>query len=61
MGTNFMDNDNEEEKGIIPRSIQDIFNEVKNKEEESTCSIKASFIEVFCYIYTYTFPMLIYE
>lgn len=42
-----MDDDNEEEKGIIPRSIQYIFNEVKKKEEEAVFSIKASFIEVF--------------
>jgi len=47
MGTNFVDNDNEEEKGIIPRAIQNIFNEVQNKAEEAKFSIKASFIEVF--------------
>jgi len=47
MGTNFVDDDNEEEKGIIPRAIQNIFNEVQNKSEEAKFSIKASFIEVF--------------
>lgn len=47
MGTNFVEDDNEEGKGIIPRSIQHIFNEVKKMEEEATFSIKASFIEVF--------------
>lgn len=47
MGTNFVDDDNEDEKGIIPRAIQNIFNEVQNKAEEATFSIKASFIEVF--------------
>lgn len=46
MGTNFVDNENEEDKGIIPRAIQDIFNEVQNKKEEAKFSIKASFIEV---------------
>lgn len=46
MGTNFVDNENEEDKGIIPRAIQDIFNEVHNKKEEAKFSIKASFIEV---------------
>jgi len=47
MGTNFVDNDNDEEKGIIPRAIQNIFNEVQNKAAEAKFSIKASFIEVF--------------
>jgi len=51
MGTNFVDDDNEEEKGIIPRAIQNIFNEVQNKAEEAKFSIKASFIEVFIQIY----------
>lgn len=46
MGTNFVD-ENEEEKGIIPRAIQNIFNEVQKKAEEAKFSIKASFIEVF--------------
>lgn len=46
MGTNFVNEDNEDEKGIIPRAIQNIFNEVKRKTEESKFSIKASFIEV---------------
>jgi len=46
MGTNFVDDENEDEKGIIPRAIQNIFNEVQNKSEEAKFSIKASFIEV---------------
>lgn len=46
MGTNFVD-DNEEEKGIIPRAIQNIFNAVQEKAEEAKFSIKASFIEVY--------------
>lgn len=46
MGTNFVDDSTEEEKGIIPRAIQNIFNEVKNKAENVKFSIKASFIEV---------------
>uniref|UniRef100_A0A2S2NYZ2 Chromosome-associated kinesin KIF4 n=1 Tax=Schizaphis graminum TaxID=13262 RepID=A0A2S2NYZ2_SCHGA len=47
MGTNFVDDANEEEKGIIPRAIQNIFNEVQNKSEEAKFSIKASFIELY--------------
>lgn len=47
MGTNFVDDENEDEKGIIPRAIQDIFNEVENKAKEAKFSIKASFIEVY--------------
>ncbi|CAI6344212.1 unnamed protein product [Macrosiphum euphorbiae] len=47
MGTNFVDDENEDEKGIIPRAIQNIFNEVQNKSEEATFSIKASFIELY--------------
>jgi len=50
MGTNFVDDDSEEEKGIIPRAIQNIFNEVQNKSEEAKFSIKASFIEVFYFV-----------
>jgi len=50
MGTNFVDDENEDEKGIIPRAIQNIFNEVQNKSEEAKFSIKASFIEVFYFV-----------
>jgi len=50
MGTNFVDDENEDEKGIIPRAIQNIFNEVQNKSEEAKFSIKASFIEVFWFV-----------
>lgn len=46
MGTNFVDDDSDEDKGIIPRAIQNIFNEIQNKSENATFSIKASFIEV---------------
>lgn len=46
MGTNFVDDENEEEKGIIPRAIQNIFNEVQKQKEEAQFSISASFIEV---------------
>lgn len=46
MGTNFVDDDNKDDKGIIPRAIQNIFNEVQNKAEETKFTIKASFIEV---------------
>lgn len=56
MGTNFVDDDNEDDKGIIPRAIQNIFNEVQNKTEEAKFTIKASFIEVlnfFIYIYLF--------
>jgi hypothetical protein len=45
MGTNFVNDEKEEEKGIIPRSIQNIFNEVQ-KLKEVQFSISASFIEV---------------
>ncbi|KAL5244522.1 hypothetical protein ACI65C_011932 [Semiaphis heraclei] len=47
MGTNFVDDENEDEKGIIPRAIQNIFNEVQNKSGEAKFSIKASFIELY--------------
>ncbi|KAL4085254.1 hypothetical protein QTP88_027113 [Uroleucon formosanum] len=47
MGTNFVDHENEDEKGIIPQAIQNIFNEVQNKSEEAKFSIKASFIELY--------------
>jgi len=50
MGTNFVNDENEDEKGIIPRAIQNIFNEVQNKSEEAKFSIKASFIEVFYFV-----------
>lgn len=50
MGTNFVDDENEEEKGIIPRAIQNIFNEVEKQKEEAQFSISASFIEVFIII-----------
>jgi kinesin family protein 4/21/27 len=46
MGTNFVDDEKEEEKGIIPRAIQNIFNEVQKLKEEAQFSISASFIEV---------------
>lgn len=47
MGTNFVDDhENEAERGITPRAIQDIFDEVQNKEEKAQFSIRASFIEV---------------
>ncbi|XP_050544001.1 chromosome-associated kinesin KIF4 [Daktulosphaira vitifoliae] len=45
MGTNFVDS-NEEEKGIIPRAIQNIYNEVQ-KKTDSNFTIKASFIELY--------------
>ncbi|XP_050420539.1 chromosome-associated kinesin KIF4 [Adelges cooleyi] len=45
MGTNFVEN-NEEEKGIIPRAIQNIFDEVQQRTS-SNCTIKASFIELY--------------
>jgi len=50
MGTNFVDDENEDEKGIIPRAIQNIFNEVQNKSGEAKFSIKASFIEVIYFV-----------
>lgn len=53
MGTNFVDDDNEDDKGIIPRAIQNIFNEVQNKTEEAKFTIKASFIEVLNFSYIY--------
>lgn len=46
MGTNFVDDEKEEDKGIIPRAIQNIFNEVQKLKEEAQFSISASFIEV---------------
>lgn len=59
MGTNFVDDSNEEEKGIIPRAIQNIFNEVKNKAGEAKFSIKASFIEVIFFL-CYLLLLIIY-
>lgn len=50
MGTNFVDNDTEEEKGITPRAIQHIFNEIQLKADEAKFSIKASFIEVIFFL-----------
>ncbi|XP_025416785.1 chromosome-associated kinesin KIF4-like [Sipha flava] len=47
MGTNFVDDEKEEEKGIIPRAIQNIFNEVQKLKEEAQFSISASFIELY--------------
>lgn len=57
MGTNFVD-DNEEEKGIIPRAIQNIFDEVQEKGKKANFSIKASFIEVFNLVIIIMFEVL---
>lgn len=59
MGTNFVDNDTVEEKGIIPRAIQHIFNEVQQKADEAKFSIKASFIEVFYYFNVFLYSMFV--
>lgn len=60
MGTNFVDDDNDEEKGIIPRAIQNIFNEIQKKSENASFSIKASFIEVFFFFFLIFIQILYY-
>uniref|UniRef100_A0A6A7FV47 Chromosome-associated kinesin KIF4-like n=2 Tax=Hirondellea gigas TaxID=1518452 RepID=A0A6A7FV47_9CRUS len=48
MGTNYvLDRDNEEEMGIIPRAINDIFKSIKDREQDYEFIVKVSFVELY--------------
>ena len=47
MGTNTVNLEDSEEMGIIPKVIDEFFNQVEKRKEEVECIIKVSFIEIY--------------
>lgn len=47
MGTNAVNLEDSEEMGIIPKVIDEFFNQVEKRKEEVECIIKVSFIEIY--------------